>query len=376
MAWEQEEAAAAWPRSDRAGGGGDTRGSAGDHLSGWLCERPGPSGSAPAPGREMSAGGGGAERQPPEDQACSRGGSGAGPPRPGPGEDRCDSAYGSGLPDSFASRCSLGSPAHEVTFDPWAYLSEEGDTFLHLCVIHQAEALALAFIGQCGPGYLNWQNDLFQTPLHLATYTQQTNIVRHLVVKGADTELQDRNGNSPLHLACLYSLEECIQALTKPVTAKERGCLGCEASDELRTRNLEQHNWQGLTCLHLAVHSRSGKMVDHLLSSGAKVDTQEVTSGRTALHLAVELGEVGLVLRLLHADCDVDAPMYNGCTPLHLAVGRLDAGIATALCRAGANPLLPNLEEETPLDLASSNWNVLDLCPFDDVRLRGRPVAV
>ncbi|XP_038643272.1 NF-kappa-B inhibitor epsilon-like [Scyliorhinus canicula] len=247
----------------------------------------------------MSAGsGGGADPKLPADQDCSRCDSGldgeperrreawgAGLPelRGSWAEDRCesacDSAYGSGLLDSFASRCSLGSsgkaPAHEVAFNPWAYLSEEGDTFLHLCVIHQDETLALAFIGQCGPGHLNWQNDLFQTPLHLATYTQQTNIVRNLVVKGADTELQDRNGNSPLHLACLYSLEDCLQALTKPVTAKERGCLGCQASDGVRQRNLEQQNWQGgLTCLHLAVHARNGKMVDHLLSSGAKVDTQ------------------------------------------------------------------------------------------------------
>ncbi|XP_078389126.1 NF-kappa-B inhibitor alpha-like [Cetorhinus maximus] len=299
------------------------------------------------------------------------------------GEDRCesacDSAYGSGLLESFSSHCSLGAsnkaPVHEATFDPWAYLSEEGDTFLHLCIIHEVEALALAFIAHCTLEYLNWQNDLLQTPLHLAMYTRQANIVRQLVLKGADTELQDRNGNTPLHLACQYSLEECVQALTKPVAAEERALLGCEAFNESGPPNLERHNWQGLTCLHLAVLYRNDAMVEHLLASGARVNTQEATSGRTALHLAVELGEIGLVSRLLRGGSDVDAPMYNGCTPLHLAVGRLDAGIAAALCQAGADLLLPNLEEETPLDLASSSWNVLELCPFDDVRLRGLPVV-
>ncbi|XP_078062275.1 NF-kappa-B inhibitor epsilon-like isoform X2 [Mustelus asterias] len=302
----------------------------------------------------------------------------------GAGEERCesacDSAYSSGPLDSFSSRCSLGSsskaPAQETTFNPWAYLSKEGDTFLHLCIIHQVEALALAFIGQCSLEYLNWQNDLFQTPLHLAMYTRQTNIVRHLVVKGSDAELQDRNGNTPLHLACLYSLEESARALTQPVTAKERRLLGCGDSGTAGPRNLERQNWQGLTCLQVAVLSRNDGMVEHLLSSGARVNTQEATSGRTALHLAVELGELGLVSRLLRAGGDPDAPMYNGCTPLHLAAGRLDPGIASALCQAGADPLLPNLEEDTPMDLADSNWNILDLCPFDDVRLRGQPVAV
>ncbi|XP_067831846.1 NF-kappa-B inhibitor epsilon [Heptranchias perlo] len=334
----------------------------------------------------------------PESQ-CDSGLDGDPDPGPGPslgpqcnsGEDnRCDSAYSSDLLDSFGSRCSLGAcdkaqaqapaPVQEeeeaaAAFDPWGYLSEEGDTFLHLCIIHEAEDLALAFIGRSKAEYLNWQNDLFQTPLHLATYTRQTNIVRQLVLKGVDTELQDRNGNTPLHLACQYSLEECMQALTKPITAKELALFGRDASNALGPQNFERHNWQGLTCLHVAVLYRNDEMVEHLLSSGARINTQEATSGRTALHLAVELGEVGLVSRLLRGGGEVDAPMYNGCTPLHLAVGRLDAGIAAALCQAGANPLLPNLEEETALDLASSNWNVLDLCLFDDVRLWGRPLV-
>ncbi|XP_060711536.1 NF-kappa-B inhibitor epsilon-like [Hemiscyllium ocellatum] len=302
-------------------------------------------------------------------------------PQCGPsGEDSCDSAYASDLLETFGARCSLGSaggqaPGPEAPFDPWAYLSEEGDTFLHLCIIHEAEALALAFIDQSPLEYLNWQNDLFQTPLHLAMYTRQTKIVRQLVLKGVDTELQDRNGNTALHLACQYSLEECVPVLTKPVTAKEHALFGFDTPSPLGPRNLERHNWQGLTCLHLAVLYRNDVMVDYLLSSGARVNTQESTSGRTALHLAVELGELGLVTRLLRAGGEVDAPMYNGCTPLHLAVGRLDAGIAVALCQAGANPLLPNLEEDTPLDLASNNGNVLDLCPFDDVRLLGQPVV-
>uniref|UniRef100_UPI00398F5805 NF-kappa-B inhibitor epsilon-like n=1 Tax=Pristiophorus japonicus TaxID=55135 RepID=UPI00398F5805 len=293
-----------------------------------------------------------------------------------------DSAYDSGLLDSFDSRCSLGpsdkAPAQEGHFDPWGYLSEEGDTFLHLCIIHEAEALALALIRQSKAEYLDWQNDLFQTPLHLAMYTRQAGIVRRLVLAGSDTALQDRNGNTALHLASLYRLEECARALTRPVTDKERAQLAWDAPTAPaapRARSLERYNWQGMTCLHVAVLCRNVAMVELLLASGARVNTQEATSGRTALHLAVELGAVGLVARLVRAGGDVDAVMYNGCTPLHLAVGRLDAGIAATLCQAGADPQLPNLEQETALDLASSNWNVLDLCPFDDVRLRGQPVV-
>ncbi|XP_072101880.1 NF-kappa-B inhibitor epsilon-like [Mobula birostris] len=297
-------------------------------------------------------------------------------------ESACDSAYGSGLLESFSSRCSLAEsggdeaaePAEpEERFEPWSYLSDEGDTFLHLCIIHEEERLALAFISQSETAYLNWQNDLFQTPLHLAIYTQQANVVRQLVLKGADAGLQDRNGNTALHLACQYGLEGCLRALTQPASAKELALVGCNTADVLATQNLERHNWQGLTCLHVAVLCRREEIVQQLLETGAKINTQDATSGRTALHLAVELGEAGLVRRLLRAGGDVDAPMYNGCTPLHLAVGRLDAPLAAALYQAGADPLRPNLEQETPLDLANSN-SVLELWPFDDLRLRGRPV--
>lgn len=79
---------------------------------------------------------------------------------------------------------------------------------------------------------------------------------------------------------------------------------------------------------------------------------QEGTSGKTALHLAVETQERGLVQFLLQAGARVDARMLNGCTPLHLAVGRGLNSISSTLCEAGADSLLRNVEDETPQDLA------------------------
>lgn len=79
---------------------------------------------------------------------------------------------------------------------------------------------------------------------------------------------------------------------------------------------------------------------------------QEGTSGKTALHLAVETHERGLVQFLLQAGARVDARMLNGCTPLHLAAGRGLRSISSTLCEAGADSLLRNVEDETPQDLA------------------------
>lgn len=86
--------------------------------------------------------------------------------------------------------------------------------------------------------------------------------------------------------------------------------------------------------------------------------SQEGTSGKTALHLAVELHDIASVKLLLSKGANVDAAMFNGCTPLHLAVGRQDATIAHLLCQSGADTMLRNMEDETALDLADGNNDV------------------
>ncbi|MGH0153018.1 UNVERIFIED_CONTAM: hypothetical protein FKN15_046536 [Acipenser sinensis] len=59
------------------------------------------------------------------------------------------------------------------------------------------------------------QNDLYQTPLHLATYLNQPVVVQALVEKKACLELQDQDGNTPLHVACAQGYLECANELTR-----------------------------------------------------------------------------------------------------------------------------------------------------------------
>lgn len=86
--------------------------------------------------------------------------------------------------------------------------------------------------------------------------------------------------------------------------------------------------------------------------------SQEGTSGKTALHFAVELRDITSVKLLLSRGANVDTAMFNGCTPLHIAVGRRDASIANILCQSGADTMLRNMEDETALDLANGNDDV------------------
>ncbi|XP_044540473.1 nuclear factor NF-kappa-B p105 subunit-like, partial [Gracilinanus agilis] len=88
-----------------------------------------------------------------------------------------------------------------------------------------------------------------------------------------------------------------------------------------------------------------------MIAAGADVNAQEQTSGRTALHLAVEQENVSLAgCLLLEGDAFVDSTTYDGTTPLHIAAGRGSTKLAALLKAAGADPLLENFEPLYDLD--------------------------
>lgn len=286
-----------------------------------------------------------------------------------PSEERLDSSYGSGaLPEALPTAEPPPPPPpdgpNRRQLEALTYVSEDGDTLVHLAIIHCVPDVALCCIAQLPRELLEIQNDLFQTPLHLAVYLEQPSVVQALIHKGVNPGLQDRNGNTPLHLACEQQRLRCAQQLLQGTT---------EPPGHLQ--DLQLQNWQGLACLHISTLKGNIQMMSLLLQSGANIDVREGTSGKTPLHMAVECHNRSAVQFLLHNGAYVDAQMYNGCTPLHLAVGRKDAAIAAILSHSGADTLLRNMENETAQDLADGNDDLLALLPFDDLKISGKPVV-
>ncbi|KAM9315661.1 NF-kappa-B inhibitor epsilon [Gastrophryne carolinensis] len=274
---------------------------------------------------------------------------------------------GRALPAGDPAHIPAGDPAHIPAETPGTqlphsltFLSEEGDTLLQLSIIHHIPQLSLYFISLAPTEVLDIQNDLNQSALHLAVYLEQLEVVEALVGKGCNLELQDRKGDTPLHLACENQHLDCARALL-------RGPRG--------PQNMQLQNWKGLSCLHVATLKRNRALISLLLESGADINSQEGTSGKSALHMAVEMLDAPLLTHLLQYRPHVDALMYNGCTPLHLAVGRKDVGLARILCQAGADILQRNREGDTPQDLAEGNNQLLALLPFDDLMISGKPVV-
>lgn len=72
-----------------------------------------------------------------------------------------------------------------------------------------------------------------QSPLHLATYLNLTDVVKGLVEKGASLELQDQDGNTALHVACQHGQTECATQMTREISPSKLAPV------------LETQNWRG-----------------------------------------------------------------------------------------------------------------------------------
>lgn len=77
-----------------------------------------------------------------------------------------------------------------------------------------------------------------QTALHLAVHLDQPGAVRALVLKGASRVLQDRHGDTALHVACQRQHLACARCLLEGQPEPGRG--------PSHSLDLQLQNWQGL----------------------------------------------------------------------------------------------------------------------------------
>lgn len=91
------------------------------------------------------------------------------------------------------------------------------------------------------PYYLNLQNDDLNTALHLAVINNQPEVIKSLIIAGADPLKRNNEGNTPLHLACNYGNLRCAMALTVHFSNKEEKWFKLLSVRQ----NLEQTNYAG-----------------------------------------------------------------------------------------------------------------------------------
>ncbi|XP_067876365.1 nuclear factor NF-kappa-B p100 subunit-like isoform X2 [Heterodontus francisci] len=172
-----------------------------------------------------------------------------------------------------------------------AIQDENGDTSLHLAIIHQqplmVQQLLQVIVSIPRQQIINIPNDLRQTPLHLGVITQQHRIVELLLTAGANATILDRHGNSILHLALHRKDEEMVKLLLEHL------------KPQTLSKLMKMPDCNGLYPVHLAVKAMNKNLLQILLSKGADKNVAEQKSGRTPLHLAVEIQSLNMVGQLL-----------------------------------------------------------------------------
>ncbi|KAK9874490.1 hypothetical protein WA026_002840 [Henosepilachna vigintioctopunctata] len=137
-------------------------------------------------------------------------------------------------------------------------ISSNGFTPLHLACMSRHEE-CMDIILNYGPS-MNIQHSKYCTPFHLYFLSgmQNERLLKKMLSKGADPNIQDKSGNTALHLlANRNSLEKM----------KEFARLLIEYDEDLNAINEE-----GETPVHTAVNANCGLLVDVLIKEGAEVD--------------------------------------------------------------------------------------------------------
>lgn len=204
----------------------------------------------------------------------------------------------------------------------------------------------------------------------------------HLLIRyGAQVDLQDKNGDSALHLAAMYAHHMCTQVLLD---------YDLEAKNQLNQQGLtpllralvsyqcglKVQFYKTIKCLvdarcdcnvcpnvnlsplHLAINKEDPALVHLLVKGGANVNAV-YTDGQTPLSLVVSSDTISIhcVKLLLDAGACPDVCNLDGSTPLHIATERGDIQSTLHLLAANANPNVRDHFEQSPLWIAVHHNN-------------------
>ena len=212
---------------------------------------------------------------------------------------------------------------------------------------------------------INLPDDL-QTPLMYACHKENSELVQLLLSHGARTDIPDRDGWLPTHIAVRQpELLRALLAAGAKVDGLARGgcsplhtaCQGghIESAHVLLSAGakVNRRGDSHVTPLLIACEKGNVDMARMLLAHGARTDMPTAT---LPLHMAIAADSPGVVRALLGAGAAVNAPDTDGANAIHwvcqCASPRTD--ILQDLIGAGADFTAPNSDGDAPADLMAA----------------------
>lgn len=162
----------------------------------------------------------------------------------------------------------------------------------------------------------NVATDTEDTILHIVCYANNAELAKYLIGKNADINHLDEEYVSPLEMFNPAALIETLGELTEEQ----------KTNALVRVFNTIQYRGKNI--------SEKSKFIQALINSGA--DKNATLSRKTAMHLACESGELGLVEYLIGQGANLNSLNEFGRSPLNLAIKHGHFVCANALLAAGA----------------------------------------
>lgn len=228
------------------------------------------------------------------------------------------------------------------------------------------------------------------SPLYVACQEGHDSTVQLLLSKGADINLCDEDGSSPLSIACHEGFISTVQLLLSK-GADINLCDNDKASPLLlacqeghtstvqlllsKEANINLCDEDGTSPLFIACQEGHSEIVQHLLRNGANINLsdEEKTS---PLYIACQEGHESIVQLLLKNEADVNLCDENGESPLFKACQNGDNEIIKLLIAQDADINLSEINGISPLYVAFA-WrhcetvNMLLECGADTSVLHG-----
>ncbi|MEE9443201.1 MAG: ankyrin repeat domain-containing protein [candidate division Zixibacteria bacterium] len=184
--------------------------------------------------------------------------------------------------------------------------------------IEQGNLEQVKLILNQNPDQLNVKNANGMTPLNLAAYRRQAEIVKELLDLGADASIGDNENSLPIHNAAVSGDTLIIGILLSHGV------------------NIDAQDVNNMTPLLFAISFRKYEAANFLLAHKASILLAS-NGGMTALHYAVIGNQAVLIERILDLGANVNAKTGNNQTSLFLALWNDYNDIAEILLSDGAS---------------------------------------
>ena len=221
------------------------------------------------------------------------------------------------------------------------------------------------------PTYLTAVDEEGRTLLHYACRKGYISLTTELLEAGADPTVQDNQGNTPLHYVCergdilcsKYFIDKCSYTLWK--IPNNKGV----------TPRYVRNSSSGQTVLHLACQMCDGNLIIKLFEVGADPRIQD-NQGYTPLHYACARGDIYCLNNFFLCCQDPNTlfqiPNSSGVTPLsvqvvetgrtllHLACEKQNSNLVRKFLKAGADPNIYDTSGFTPLMRVITKNSIID----------------